>query len=122
MEHGKTLISRIKYPCANSHPGTLSATICIAALVASDALSLVLATCLFGHPDAWPDAEFLKRFDFQLVVVLTANLFAMLRELREVLGTLALAGACELALRTLHGGEEGMRLTVAAWWDTTLPW
>ena len=45
----------------------------------------------------------------------------MLRELREVLGTLALAGACELALVTLHGGPGGMQLTAAGWLDVTLP-
>jgi undecaprenyl-phosphate galactose phosphotransferase len=130
MEHGKTLISRISYPCANSHPGAVSAAVCMLALVASDALALAFAAGAFGYLRAWPDAETLEHFDFRMVAILAANLLAMLRfaslrhytwrkpmlrELREVLGALALAGGCELALLTLHGDVGYLSFAAFAW-------
>lgn len=106
------------------------AAICGVALAASDILTIAIAGHVFNGPGAWPDSHFFERFDHAPVAAFIASALAvlrfaglrhyanrlpMLRELRELLGTLIFGCACHVGLLILRGYASEIVPAVLMW-------
>jgi UDP-galactose-lipid carrier transferase len=110
--------------------GALRGVLCGIALAVSDVLSIALAGELFGALGISPAIRFFERIDYGFVAAFIAGALTIarfvalqhyvkrmpaLRELRELLGVLALGCACHIALLALHGHAVDVFPTALAW-------
>jgi UDP-galactose-lipid carrier transferase len=130
MNHGNippALDPRSRADARSSH---LGAVLCGIAMAVSDVLSIALAGQMFGVLGIWPVSGFFERIDYACVAAFIADALAVsrfvtlqhyvkrmpaLRELRELLGVLALACVCHIALLALHGNAVDVFRTALAW-------
>ncbi|QIN63423.1 Bacterial sugar transferase [Caballeronia sp. SBC1] len=112
------------------YPAHAHAVICGVALAASDVLAIAVAGHVFNGPGAWPGSHLFERFDHAPVAAFIAaalailrfaalrhysNRLPMLRELRELFGTLIFGCACHVGLLLLRGYAAEIVPAVLMW-------